>query len=140
MVNYKPVSSQTVTLNGLKVYIPPNALAQYLYDPTNAGAAPDTFRGYQGSANYQVGSGETLHILAVMVHHTAVTSTLKLYQADTADAITTERMAIVTGTFLGEEIWLCDFTVASDKFLTLDPGSTQINAVHVVGYIINPEI
>ncbi len=137
MVNYKP-RNRTVTVGGYSFGIPNHADPVFIYLPVNNSGAPVSLYALSSlQAAFQVNTGRTFYAIGYIVNHTAVIAILRFYQGDTSGGIDTLKIKLTTPAFAGTSYYIYSGTpgtYTSEKYVTVDPTSTNINYVAVIGY------
>ncbi len=144
-MNYKPTPT-SFQVGMVSRKIPVDRFKEvHLYEKTNAGAVPDSmFDTILGSV-YTVGVARTFHLLGIRVRTgTNAGGTVKVYQGDTEDAITSLKFTCELHKFIDE--WQ-DFPLVGEphfggipfdggKFIVTDPSTSQVDWIEMVGYEI----
>ncbi len=136
-MNYKS-TQRSITVHGIKVFIPANGVIKHLYDQTASAATADAMRDVDTQAAYQCPTGKTFHIIGVYLHHdeTIVAGTVVLSSGDTEDAETSTIVSITTipkanGVI---EAYFENKTLLAGKFLTINPTAATEEFIEIIGY------
>ncbi len=134
MVNYKVQSHKRIIIDTLEITVPSNAKIVVLHEPTAASASADAMRDDADGAAYVVTSGKTFTCLGVLTDGDGNAGNVVISSGDTEDAETATVMTVYNWTSLNEQWHILPFTIASAKFITINPSSTQIKYMKMLGY------
>jgi len=141
MVNYKPSSSNSITIGGITKKIDSSWKLRMLYDMTANSSAPDAFTIVTGDTqqSYVAPTNEKFIILGVrFLTSAAGAAGFVIYEGDTEDAITNTKINIWACPNLAN-VWTeiaCNVphSINSGKYATLDPIGTNLSCVQLIGY------
>ncbi len=134
MTNYKQWGHKTITVGGLTHPITLQETLKVLQLTTPATGAGDTFVNGDQTA-YQVTSGKTFHAIGFNYTEGATGSIVNIYQGDAENGTELQVFQIVTSGLQIVRTESCDFTIASAKFITGDPGTTLVlGNLTLIGY------
>ncbi len=137
-MNYKSTQPKII-IGGYERTIPSDGKLVSLIEPTNANASADAMFNEITNTLYQVTSGKTFHLLGLRYSLVAAGGgTLVISQGDTEDAETVTKVTLMLGFELVavHEVGMDEITFASAKFITINPSTTNIAQIRMVGYEI----
>ncbi len=143
MTNYKPHITESITINGCKIWVPNTARILSLYDQTDGSNTADTFQTLNGSTpvDYQVPAGKNFILVGIIMQHNATAANLKIYSAEAANGIDEVIWGMFTPNFAGRlELYNHDHSTTNDveggNYLTLKPSTAGLETVQAIGYEI----
>ncbi len=133
-MNYKAITNETITVAGIKRFVPPEATIKFLYDDVSLSGAPDTFIDLEDGLVYKTDG--IFHAIALFLQ-TKFNGTFQLYEGVTEDAVTTIKASIRfgdIGTPMNHEFYFNNLTIASEKFVVHDPIGISLHYATLIGY------
>ncbi len=136
MGNYKS-TKRTITVGGVTTFVPDGAIIKTLQDPVLVSNAPDSMID-DNATLYQVPAGKQYFMVGIKVWGEVATGggTVNMYSGDTEDAITTQANVIyltTTPTTESQEYYTT-YTFLATKFIIVDPSTTNVKHLQVLGY------
>jgi len=135
MVNYKPPKANNfVGVGGIIHAVDTKfKLISLYYNFNNGTAAKSLFNSATGAV-YIVTTGKTFVCCGIIETNNGAAGTSSFYEGDTLDAETTLKGLSQTGQAVDEWTTPITFEIASAKYLTSNPSSSQIEFTTVIGY------
>ncbi len=134
MANYKQRPFNIISLGGITIQLDKSFTIKSLNEPVANSNAPDSFRDIS-NVTYVVPSGKTFHMVGVrIIIGQATGGSLVIYQGDTEDAITTQKISVTLPSSIGVFEYSILPTFAAGKYITIDPSGTVIENIECLGY------
>ncbi len=137
MANYKRAYSETITIAGTKIHVPPEAKIVMLTENTALSSAADSMREILTGAVYQSSNSTPgFQPIGMYINVNGTNGFLDVWTGTTEDAKSTQLAKIYFGTIAGTlEIYIGESASVDDEgFLVIDPSTTNINHISIIGY------
>ncbi len=133
MVNYKNVFVNTFTFQGVARTKAITDKIIILYFDIALGGVEKSLFDSATALVYQVPTGKTFKILGILIE-SAATTTSKIYQGDSQDAITTLKQNFTPTNVAGLFTYAVNIDIAADKYVSYDPIATnKIYYIQAIG-------
>lgn len=136
MANYKPFTAQTITVAGIKTYVPPNAKIIHLYDNTNLSAIADSIFNSQTGLVYTVPNNTTFHMVSLRIH-VILNATITIFSADDENGTDTLKLTTPLLSSLPHtvEFYVQDVTFTNvEEYITVVASTAQCEWIEIIGY------
>ncbi len=134
MANYKPFGKVSVGKSNVH-HIDQAQLVKVLTHPFALSAAAKSLKA-PGTSAYRVPTDKTFHGVEIQIEHNQATNTqVDVYEGTTVNGLDTflHRFYTVSSN-LKSHSYPCAFDIASNNWCTVNPGSTNVHYVLILGY------
>ncbi len=134
-MNYKG-KIQSITVAGLKTYIPSTSSVKQLHESTAGSSSADAMLKTTNNVVYSVTAGKTFALIGVIIGNDGVGGgTLAIWEGATEDAVTSLKWTLPVPTMINTK-WEFNGlkTFASGKFITVVPSTTTVDFITMIGY------
>jgi len=133
--NYKPYASESITVQGIKRYIPSNATAMQLTENTDGNGAADSFYDVNTNAVYEIPTGKKFIALGALIVSNGVTAGVSIYGGDVEDAVSTLKTILLVPAYAGVWYFAVNLTFLDTKpFIVQINSSTGVEHCSIFGY------
>ncbi len=135
-MNYKQHTYPVVKIGGVETVITPEKILTVLNYTFDGLAAKKSVVRHSLDAVFVTTAGSTFHALGIVGYGTGTAMRIACSQGDTLDSDTLHRATVSMSITLSPSVqyFATQFIVASEKFLTVNPSTTGLRNVQIIGY------